>query len=129
RHFETVRQAKDGRLLTISLSVSPVRNETGQIVGAAMIVRDMTAQRKSEEQLHRERERWRATLTSIGDAVIATDGQGRIVFMNPVAERLTGWPERQAAGQPLDDVFRIVNELTRQTVENPVTRVLREGQI
>jgi len=67
------------------------------------------------------------TLRSIGDAVIATDNGGRVTFMNPVAEQLTGWKESEARHLPLRSVFRIVNEATRQEVENPVDKVLREG--
>jgi PAS domain S-box-containing protein len=69
----------------------------------------------------------RATLYSIGDAVIATDKRGRVTLMNPVAEKLTGWKEREARGKALSTVFRIVNEETRKKVESPVARVLREG--
>jgi len=69
------------------------------------------------------------TLRSIGDAVIATDEQGIITMSNPVAETLTGWPEKEAVGKPLEQVFRIVNEETRAEVESPVTKVLREGGI
>ncbi len=69
------------------------------------------------------------TLYSIGDAVIATDAQTRVTFMNPVAESLTGWTTEEAAGDPLDAVFHIVNEDTRSTVESPVTKALREGLI
>jgi len=72
-------------------------------------------------------ERLRVTLRSIGDAVIATDADGRVVFMNPVAELLTGWTTADAHGRPLDEVFVIVNESTRAPVASPVTRVLREG--
>ncbi|MGH7170664.1 MAG: hybrid sensor histidine kinase/response regulator [Gemmataceae bacterium] len=71
----------------------------------------------------------RTTLTSIGDAVICTDTDGRITTMNPVAESLTGWKTDEAEGLPLDAVFRIVNETTRRAVESPVTRALREGVI
>ncbi|HKQ05528.1 MAG TPA: PAS domain S-box protein [Blastocatellia bacterium] len=67
------------------------------------------------------------TLGSIGDAVIATDLDARVTFLNPVAETLTGWPRGAAIGQPASDVFVIVNEQSRQTVESPITRVLREG--
>ena len=67
------------------------------------------------------------TLKSIGDAVISTDAAGVIRFMNPVAERLTGWSVANARGRPLEQVFRIVNERTRAPVESPVARVLREG--
>jgi PAS domain S-box-containing protein len=69
------------------------------------------------------------TLTSIGDAVIATDQAGRVTFMNGVAENLTGWTRAQAEGQPLRNVLNIVNEETRQPVESPVDKALREGVI
>ncbi|XYH93885.1 CHASE3 domain-containing protein [Sorangium sp. So ce1128] len=67
------------------------------------------------------------TLRSIGDAVLTTDVEGRIAFINPVAEKLTGWPLAEAQGQSSEAVFRIVNEETRATVESPIARVLREG--
>ncbi len=74
-------------------------------------------------------QRYRITLMSVGDAVIATDGQGRVAMMNPVAEALTGWSEAAAVGRPLAEVFVIVTEGTRQTVENPVTHVLRDSVV
>jgi PAS domain S-box-containing protein len=74
-------------------------------------------------------ERFRVTLASLGDAVIATDSEGRITFLNPAAERLTGWSSSEAVGQDILSVFRIVNEHTRNTVENPITRALREGLV
>ena len=79
--------------------------------------------------LHASREWFQTTLASIGDAVIATDRQGRVVFLNPVAAVLTGWPAAEALAQDITAVFRIINEATRQAVENPVTRVLREGTV
>ena len=69
------------------------------------------------------------TLQSIGDAVITTDTRGRVVRMNPVAERLTGWPAQEALGQPLEQCFHIVNAETGTEVESPVDKVLREGEI
>lgn len=73
-------------------------------------------------------EEWfRTTLYSIGDAVITTDAKGKILQMNPVAERLTGWRESEAREQTLSKVFHIVNEHTRKKVLNPVQRILREG--
>jgi PAS domain S-box-containing protein len=69
------------------------------------------------------------TLTSIGDAVIATDAAGQVTFMNGVAENLTGWTQVQAQGKPLLEVLAIVNEETRQAVESPVEKALREGLI
>jgi PAS domain S-box-containing protein len=77
-----------------------------------------------------EARRWfSTTLRSIGDAVIATDRRGRVTFLNPIAERLTGFSEAEALGQPLQAVFQIISEQTRATVESPVTKVLREGQV
>ena len=77
-----------------------------------------------------EARRWLVTtLRSIGDAVIATDPQGHVTFMNPVAENLTGWSEEDARGRDLDQVFSIFSEQTRAVVESPVTKVLREGAI
>ncbi len=76
----------------------------------------------------KESERWlAATLKSVGDAVIATDAQGCTKFMNLVAERLTGWKQAEALGRDLTEVFKIVNAKTRDVVESPVMKVLREG--
>src|ERR1700682_2338316 len=75
-------------------------------------------------------ERWFSTaLKSIGDAVIATDDRGRVLFMNPVAEALTGWPDGGAHAKALTEVFPIVNGATRKPVENPVDKVLATGRI
>jgi PAS domain S-box-containing protein len=79
--------------------------------------------------VHEQREWLRATLGCIGDAVIATDGEGRVTFLNAVAAALTGWTEDAARGEPLEGVFRIVNEQSRQTVENPALRAIRDGII
>jgi PAS domain S-box-containing protein len=73
--------------------------------------------------------RLRTTLESIGDAVVATDDQGRVTLMNPVAQALTGWTDAGARGRPIEEVFAVVNAATRQPVENPVTKVRREGTI
>ncbi len=88
----------------------------------ATLLHSEMARRQSEE-------RYRITLMSVGDGVIATDAQGRVELLNPVAAALTGWASERAQGRPLQDVFHIVNEETRQTVENPVQRVLREGAV
>jgi len=76
------------------------------------------------------REMWLSTvLRSIGDAVIACDADGNVVFMNGVAEALTGWPQAEALAQPLDHVFCILNEATREAVESPVDKVRRLGTV
>jgi PAS domain S-box-containing protein len=86
--------------------------------------------RASRLEREDEARRWFATtLRSIGDAVITTDAEGQVTFMNPVAEALTGWTEADARGKPLQDVFAIFSEVTGAAVESPVTRVLREGKV
>jgi PAS domain S-box-containing protein len=85
--------------------------------------------RRAEAAARLSRESLETTLKSIGDAVISTDDAGRVVFMNAVAERLTGWPLADARGRALTEIFRIVNEETRAEVESPVAKVLREGQV
>lgn len=83
----------------------------------------------SQKETTEARDWLQTTLSSIGDAVIATDGKGRVVFLNQVAEDLTGWPQKTAAGKHLDEVFVIHNEETGAAVESPVSKVLREGTI
>jgi PAS domain S-box-containing protein len=78
-------------------------------------------------ELSEQREWFAVTLSSIGDAVITTDLEGKVTFLNPVAETMTGWKSTKALGRPLEDVFQIVNEQTRKPIENPVVKVLKEG--
>jgi len=88
-----------------------------------------TREQLSDELLREQREWLRVTLSSIGDAVVTTNTDGNVTFLNPVAESLTGWTQEEAAGIPLERIFKIVNEETRRTVENPATRALRDGLI
>jgi PAS domain S-box-containing protein len=110
-------------------SMYPVFDSENMVRQLAVFGHDITERKRAEEALRDSEERYRTTLQSIGDAVISTDSTGHIAQMNPVAETLTGWLEAEARGQPLESVFRIINEETRALVESPVTRVLREGQI
>jgi PAS domain S-box-containing protein len=93
-----------------------------------LFARNLASRQRSADVLHAERERFRTTLTSIGDGVVVTDVGGRVTLMNPVAQALTRWGG-EAVGEPLDTVFRIVNETTRVTEENPVSKVFRLGSI
>jgi PAS domain S-box-containing protein len=85
--------------------------------------------RLAHTRAHQRQEVFRVTLRSIGDAVITTDNEARITYINGVAESLTGWSHEEALGQPLDRVFRIINEVTLQPVENPAFRALRQGVV
>ncbi|MBA4394119.1 MAG: hypothetical protein C0407_11250, partial [Desulfobacca sp.] len=91
---------------------------------------DMARYKHSLEQNHKERQQWLSTtLHSIGDGVIATDREGRITFMNPVAVQLTGWKQDEGLGQDLEKIFIIINEQTRQPAENPAIQALQSGTI
>jgi len=87
------------------------------------------ARRKAEEALRKQSDWLRVTLSSIGDAVITTDVEARVTFMNRVAESLTGWTQAEVMGRPLTDIFQILNEQSRQPVENPALRTLGAGAI
>src|SRR5499426_4846028 len=90
-------------------------------------IRAILRMREAERQV-REREAWLKTvMSSIGDAVITTDLEGRVTLINPVAQEIVGWTGAEAEGRPLMEVFRIINEQTRRPSENPVVRVLRGG--
>jgi PAS domain S-box-containing protein len=130
--LETIRIAKDGTPIHVSVGVSPIKDAEGHVIGASKVLHDITALVATRDELAREKEllaaqrEWlHTTLTSIGDAVIATDPDGLITLMNPVAEKLTEWKSSQAIHKPLNEVFRIVNQETREPVENPVEKVLR----
>jgi PAS domain S-box-containing protein len=87
---------------------------------------DITERRATEVEVGRQRTWFQTTLASIGDAVIATDAQACVTYLNPKAEALTGWRQADAVGRPLREVFRIVNEGTRAPLECRVTQVIRE---
>src|SRR5262245_2083709 len=111
-------------------------DDVGNLVGLAsylftcsIMIGFGEATRTAQLRANQRRELLRVTLRSIGDAVITTDTEGRVTYLNEVAESLTGWMRQDALGQPLDSVFRAVNELTHLPVENPVTRALRDGAV
>lgn len=85
--------------------------------------------KRIEQELAREHQHLLVTLRSIGDGMIATDNKGVITLINQVAEDLTGWPQKEAEGRNVEEVFVIINEQTRETVENPITKVLASGHI
>jgi len=108
----------------------------GDVVGlvaylftCSLIIAVGEGMRRANTRANEQREMLRVTLRSIGDAVITTDVHGRITYLNTVAAALTGWTEHQALGQPLDAVFRIVNETTRKSVDNPAATALRKGVV
>ena len=119
----------DGVLRPFLTRVVPVRDESGSVVqwfGTNTEIDELQRTRRSLEESERLARR---VLQSIGDAVIVTNAEMLIEQMNPVAEALTGWAAQQARGLPLSDVFRIVHETTRSTVESPAEQVKRKGSV
>jgi len=112
--------------------LSNVANQVGlgaYLFTCALIIAFGEGFRIAQIRATQRREVLQVTLHSIGDAVITTDHEGRINYLNEVAESLTGWSHKDALGQPLNVVFQIVNEATRLPLENPATRALREGAV
>jgi diguanylate cyclase (GGDEF)-like protein/PAS domain S-box-containing protein len=129
RDEEYVLRRKDGTMLVVVDNGRVVRDKQGRIVGYEGTIADITARKKAETAVFQAKERAQVTLQSIGDAVITTDSLGRIDYMNPVAESLTGWERRDAEGELIGAVMTVVDENSRDAGENPVMRCLREGQV
>jgi len=91
--------------------------------------KEISDREEARAEANRQKDLLKVTLSSIGDCVMVTDSQGNVTFMNVIAEELTGWTVDEAMGKPITNVFRIINEDTRETVESPVEKVLRLGQI
>jgi diguanylate cyclase (GGDEF)-like protein/PAS domain S-box-containing protein len=129
RNEEYVMRRKDGSMLVVVDNCRVVRDANGRACGFEGTLTDITERKKAETAVFQAKERAQVTLQSIGDAVITTDSEGRIDYMNPVAESLTGWENREAQGQLIGDVLTVVDEVTREGGESPVARCLREGQV
>lgn len=120
--FENRYLCKDGSWRTLSWTSMPQPDGLMFATG-----RDVTDLRRAEEELRISQQDLAITLRSIGDGVIATDVQRRVARLNPAAEQMTGWKETDAVGRPIDEVFVIVHEVTRQPAAIPVDDVLATG--
>ena len=129
KHYETERITKENRRIQVSVSLSPIKNANGEIVGASKIIREITEVKALRKTIELEHERLKVTMDSIGDAVITTDRQGRIQYLNPIAEKLTGWSLSEAFGLPSSEVFNIVDETSREVATNPITQCLSQDRI
>jgi len=105
------------------------KSSAGNVIRMFGSLQDITKLKKAEIALAEEKERLLVTLKSIGDGVIATDTKGRLILINKVAEKLTGWTQSEAYGKDIKEVFKLINEKTRKTCENPVDKVLEAGEV
>jgi len=129
RNAEFQLRRVDGSTLTVIESARAVRDDAGRLVGYEGTISDISERKRAETAVFDEKEKAQVTLQSIGDAVITTDAEGRIEYLNPVAEDLTGWESREVCGKSLGEAFDILNEASRERLENPVSRALREGRV
>lgn len=112
----------------LNYSFNPIF-EGSRIAGLFGSLHDVTSEVVADQKLKQSEARLLRIMQSIGDAVIVTDAEARITRMNPVAESLTGWLIAEAAGRPLQEVFLILNEETREGAENPAEKVRRTGKV
>ena len=119
---------RDGSVITVSENARVIRDEHGAVAGFEGTITDITERKRAELRLQEEKERAQVTLQSIMDAVITVDRDGRIEYLNPVAESLTEWSAADAAGRPCSEVLRLATEERRKNVEDPVRRVMASGR-
>lgn len=115
--------------LTFITSKFPLHDHDGTISAVGGFCTDITRRKHVEKKLEAEQKRLAVTLRSIGDGVITTDTDGRVVLVNIVAEKLTGWSQEEAVGRPVEEIFHIINERTGSVCENPITKVIALGKI
>ena len=126
--IETQWKRRDGTVVDILLT-SALIDPADSKKGITFTALDISRRKQDEQALRASEEKYRTTFSSIGDAVISTDVAERVVGINSAAEALTGWKEKDAVGQPLATVFRIINEKTRNPIASPADKVLAEGKI
>jgi diguanylate cyclase (GGDEF)-like protein/PAS domain S-box-containing protein len=129
RNAEFLMRRRDGEQVVILENARAVRDAADRITHYEGSIADITERKRAEQAVFAEKERAQVTLQSIGDAVISTDADGRIEYINPVAESLTAWTLEEARGRPIGDVLRLVNEITREPIENPLLCVLSGSDV
>ncbi len=124
RSMEVTLRRRDGTQVVALENSRGVRDGSGRIVGYEGTIADITERKRAEQAIYAEKDRAHVTLQSIGDAVITTDAGANIEYLNPVAERLTGWPLEEARGRAIGEVLQLIDESTRKPVAYALDRVL-----
>jgi diguanylate cyclase (GGDEF)-like protein/PAS domain S-box-containing protein len=128
RSMEVILRRRDGTQVVALENSRGVRDGAGRIVGYEGTISDITERKRAEQAIHAEKDRAHVTLQSIGDAVITTNASGHIDYLNPVAERLTGWTIGEARGRAIGEVLQLIDESTRKPVAYTLDRVLLAGE-
>jgi len=116
-HFETQRQTRDGRLIDVSVTASPIRDATGKVIGASKVAHDITERKLSEKALHRERDFVSAVVDTVGSLVVVIDREAKIIRFNRACEQLTGYSFEEVKGQNLIDLLIMPEERATTTAE------------
>jgi len=128
-HFETRLMHKCDIEVWISENAHYRYDAQHNPIGIEGSLRDITERKLTQEALFQEREKAHITLESIGDGVISTDVTGAVEYLNPIAERVTGWSHRDARGESITKVLRLIDEKTDNAIENPAQRALQAGSV
>ncbi len=126
---EHIHIDKYGQPRNIEIQAYPIFDSDGNLIQMIEYNYDITERKLAEKALAEEKERLSVTLRSIGDGVITTDTNGIIIFLNKMAEKITGWKQEESVGQPLDKIFHIIHQRTRERCKNPVSEVLKSGSL
>ena len=131
RYEITERQQAEASLAELKNSLEiRVEQRTAELLEInQQLAKEIDIRKQTESDLYAEKQRAVITLESIGDGVITTDINSKVTYLNPIAEKMTGWSNLEALNKPLLEVFKIVNESTRKLVPNPVDVVLQHGEI
>ncbi len=124
--YQAALWCKNKTAIWASTNAQYFRDEQGNIAGIEGTTRDITKYKRTQEELFKEKERAQVTLESIGDGVVTTDVSGGIEYINPVAEQICGWSIESAEGRSFEEVFRFLEEVTRQPVESPILQCLEK---
>lgn len=129
RTFEEKVTDVNGEIITFSSTKGPILDDKNNVKGLFGIARNITRQKELELQIEQEKKFFQATLISVGDGVISCDNLGKVQFLNPVAERMTGWTQKEAQGLQIEEVFNIYNESTGEKSESIARLVLETRKI
>jgi len=128
KNYEARLHHVKGHSIWASINAHYSNNGNETTHGFEGTIRDVTADKVAEEKIYQEKEQLHVTLESIGDGVITTDPQGKIAYLNPVAEKMTGWDEKMATGKSLSDILNLLDEKTNKSVTVPISKWLAQNQ-